>query len=86
LLTDSQRKGSFSNSDSAKASKDHKSINGRKRKNPRVNNRESIDAKDEVGSRTTGDPNAIEGASSMQAKAEHLTAVKAWRVEIYTPD
>jgi len=45
-------------------------------------------------------PNAIEGASSMaptprkkeilpshkQAEAEHFTAVKAWRVEIYTPD
>jgi len=31
----------------------------RKRKYPRVKTREEIDAKDEVGSRTTGDPNAI---------------------------
>jgi len=73
------------------------SIDGRKRKNPRVETQVYIDAIDEVGSGTTADP---EGTSSMvpkprkkeslpsrmQAGAEHLTAVKTWRVEIYIPN
>jgi len=67
-LTDIQpeeaEEGEVSNSDSAKTS-DRKSIDGRKKKNLRVDTQECIDATDEVGSHTAADPNSTEGTSSM---------------------
>jgi len=80
--------GGGSNSDSAKTSKDRKSIDGRKRKNPRVDSKEYIDATDEVYSHTTADPNTTEGISSMapMPRKKEILPLRHGAWEIYIPN